>query len=215
MLRVGRKGRHAGFRSVEALAELEQLLADRDHLVVLCLARPILNQSLRRRVVPIVSETAPEHYPEQYRQLLRAVEARGRAGRPTLILGGDVHEHSARLGLGGRVLELVSSPMSLIETLDGRGPDAHGLRSRPIEWETHGLDRVLAVLSRRESSWVSDGVTEVVQFSPEDKVRDGLATVRIDTSDPAEPVVTYTCHLSGLDEARTVTLRWRDQAWQS
>ncbi len=213
MLRVDRRDRHAGFTSQPALEKLENLLEERDHLVVLCLSRPIVGRPLQRRVVPIFSETAPEHYHDQYRRLLAAIEARGRAGRPTLILGGDVHEHSARLGLGGRVLEIVSSPLSLIESLDGRGKPADGLKGGVIRLGARLIDRVQGAISRPEPSWVSDGSSDVLRLSGEDAVRDGLAAVRIDTTTPTEPVVTYACCLSGLDDVRTATIQWRDQAW--
>lgn len=214
MLRTSHDKRHAGFSSDAALIKVEALLNERDHLVVLCLSRPIVGLPRKRFVVPFFAETAPEHYPEQYRRLLNAVESRSRAGRPTLILGGDVHEHSARLALGGRVLEIVCSPMSLIESLDTRGDLRVPWKKRLVKGSADLLGWIGDRISVPERSWASEREENMLLLSKRDARRDGVGAVRLDTTTPAEPVVTYTCCLSGLEEVRTVTLQWLDQSWQ-
>ncbi|MEZ5411319.1 MAG: hypothetical protein R2761_25035 [Acidimicrobiales bacterium] len=213
MLRSSHGKRHAGFSSEAALIEVETLLRERDHLVVLCLSRPIVGQPRKRIVVPFFAETAPEHYREQYERLLEAVETRSRAGWPTLILAGDVHAHSARLALGGSVLEIVSSPMSLIESLDTRGLLKIPWKKRLVKGGADLLGWLGDRIALPERSWASGRGENVLMLSEDDARRDGLAAVRIDTTNSAQPEVTYTCRLSGL-AAKTATLQWRDQAWR-
>lgn len=215
MLRASHDNRHAGFSSEASLIKVETLLREQDHLVVLVLSRPIIGLPRRRVVFPIIAETAPANYPEQYRRLLEAIELRSRAGRPTLILGGDVHEHSARLALGGKVLEIVSSPMSLIGSLDFRPGATNDWKAKALYHGSNFLERFQRAISIPERSWATKTEADLLQLSEEERVLNGVGAVSIDTTVPSQPVITYTCHLSGLDAERTVTLRWRDQAWRS
>lgn len=107
----------ARFIRDDDLAQVEHTLRSESRLVCLSLSRPIVGRlpqsgPLRGRV-----EFAPEDYPRQYIRLWQALQRRADAGLPTLVFGGDVHHHSIRTAFDDAMLEVVSSPLALLESL--------------------------------------------------------------------------------------------------
>ncbi len=219
MLRSSHGKRHAGFASEKALQQLFSKLDD-ERLVIVCLARPLFGRPPQKFTIPIISETAPEHYREQYRRLLAAVETRAAQGKPTVLLGGDVHHHSARLGLDERVLEFVCSPMSLIATLDNRDNPNGGQFPSPRWFARKGRDLLNwaeGKLNRptKEQSWAIDPGLDLFPYptGSDEHKDDGLATLAVDTTSSTAPRVTYSVWLRNQEQPASVTLRWAGQRW--
>ncbi len=93
-------------------------ILERDHLVVLALAKPIIGALSPNGWFNESLEVGPEDYRAQYRKLWANLNRRADRDLPTVVLAGDVHHHSARTALDGRLAEFVCSPMALIDSLD-------------------------------------------------------------------------------------------------
>ncbi len=93
-------------------------ILERDHLVVLGLAKPIIGALSPNGWFNESLEVGPEDYRAQYRRLWAALNRRADRNLPTVVLAGDVHHHTARTALDGRLAEFVCSPMALIDSLD-------------------------------------------------------------------------------------------------
>ncbi len=91
---------------------------ERDHLVVLGLAKPIIGALSPNGWFNESLEVGPEDYRSQYRKLWRILTQRAERNLPTVVLAGDVHHHTARTALDGKLAEFVCSPMALIDSLD-------------------------------------------------------------------------------------------------
>ena len=93
-------------------------ILDREHLVVLGVAKPIIGALSPNGWFNESLEVGPEDYRAQYRKLWAALNRRADWNLPTVVLAGDVHHHTARTALDGRLAEFVCSPMALIDSLD-------------------------------------------------------------------------------------------------
>lgn len=93
-------------------------ILERQHLVVLGLAKPIIGALSPNGWFNESLEVGPEDYRAQYRKLWAALNRRANRNLPTVVLAGDVHHHTARTALDGRLAEFVCSPMALIDSLD-------------------------------------------------------------------------------------------------
>lgn len=93
-------------------------ILEREHLVVLGLAKPIIGALSPNGWFNESLEVGPEDYRAQYRRFWAALNKRAGRNLPTVVLAGDVHHHTARTALDGRLAEFVCSPMALIDSLD-------------------------------------------------------------------------------------------------
>jgi len=119
---IRRFGLGAGFMRDDDLDELVALLTDEDRLVCLALSKPIIGHLPHRGVTQKKVEYGPEDYASQYTALWQALADRRRANRPTICLAGDVHHHAIRSADDGGLLEVVSSPLSMLEALKDDSP---------------------------------------------------------------------------------------------
>jgi len=111
---IGGRARFLTEDDFERVIELLQ----RDHLVVLGLAKPIIGALSPNGWFNESLEVGPEDYRDQYKDLWQALIERADENRPTVVLAGDVHHHSARSALNDRLVEFVCSPMALIDSLN-------------------------------------------------------------------------------------------------
>ncbi len=111
---IGGRSRFLTADDFERLVEVLQ----RDHLVVLGLAKPILGALSPNGWFNESLEVGPEDYRAQYEELWKALITRAENDLPTVVLAGDVHHHSARSALNDRLVEFVCSPMALIDSLN-------------------------------------------------------------------------------------------------
>lgn len=116
---IRKKGRGASFMLGEQLDDLVRMLREDERLICLALSRPIVGHLPHRGVFRRKVEYGPEDFAEQYKALWRALADRRAAGRSTLVVAGDVHHHSVSTALEEGLLEVVSSPLSLLKALDG------------------------------------------------------------------------------------------------
>ncbi len=111
---VSGRARFLGKEDFERLVEI----LDRQHLVVLAMAKPIIGALSPNGWFNESLEVGPEDYRAQYKELWKALNRRADRSLPTVVLAGDVHHHTARTALDGRLAEFVCSPMALIDSLD-------------------------------------------------------------------------------------------------
>jgi len=107
----------ARFLSQDDFDRLAKIL-EREHLVVLGLSKPIIGALSPNGWFNESLEVGPEDYRSQYRKLWKLLNRRADRNLPTVVLAGDVHHHTARTALDGRLAEFVCSPMALIDSLD-------------------------------------------------------------------------------------------------
>lgn len=153
----------ARFLLDEDFDRLAEIL-ERQHLVVVGLAKPIIGALSPNGWFNESLEVGPEDYRAQYRKLWTALNQRAERNLPTVVLAGDVHHHTARTALDGRLAEFVCSPMALIDSLDylemlpvegvvaGTAAGADGSQSSPkisFNVKTHtGFSKVLSRLKK-------------------------------------------------------------------
>ena len=113
-----RNRRRAGFMVDDDLQRLVDLLRADERLVCLALSRPLIGHLPHRGLTQRKVEYGPEDFPNQYTELWRALSERRRAGLPTLVISGDVHHHAIRTADDSGLLEIVSSPLAMLEALD-------------------------------------------------------------------------------------------------
>lgn len=195
----------AGFMLDEDLDGLVSLLGSETRTVCLALSRPIVGYLPRRSVSPGATDGGPELYARQYTRLWKALARRAAVGRPTLTVAGDVHRHAVRSALGDGLIEVVSSPMSLLEALDERSSVSRvrnvlgrvGSGIRGAEMRLRSLEPVVDFpypefgdgLAHDDDEW--DGASRAgSEFFLAGAGRSGIAGVEFDTSEPAGPVVT-------------------------
>ena len=125
---------------------------------------------------------------------------------PTLTIGGDVHRHAVRTAIDGGLIEVVSSPCSLLDALDERSLITRlrklwkSLKTRARSFEARHRDDTTVVASdgkddrlnfpdfRADNEWeLALGSSEFI--GTED--RSGIAGLEIDTSDPNRPVIEF------------------------
>ncbi|MEL6980989.1 MAG: hypothetical protein AAFO29_01050 [Actinomycetota bacterium] len=119
---IRRFGLGAGFMRSEDLDQLLELLASEDRLVCLALSKPMIGHLPHRGVTQKKVEYGPEDYAGQYTALWQAMAERRRTNRPTLCVAGDVHHHAIRAADDAGLLEVVSSPLSMLEALNDDSP---------------------------------------------------------------------------------------------
>ncbi|MDY7099976.1 MAG: GDSL-type esterase/lipase family protein, partial [Actinomycetota bacterium] len=186
----------SGFMLAEDLDHLISRL-DTDKLVVLMVARPMLGHPPKGRKRFAV-DVGFEYYGEQYTKLCRALYARTQAGRPTLLIGGDVHYHAIRRAVDGRLLELVCSPMSLLggeqgAAIMGMISSLRGLVSKVLpgrrapdacfpHYDADGNE-----IRPRQAGVTDLHLTEDLGF------HSGLVRVDLDLADRDRPIVNYRC----------------------
>lgn len=114
-----KKGRQSGFMTDDDLRHVVDLLRTEERLVCLGLSRPLIGHLPHRGIIRRQIEYGAEDFPAQYTELWRALSNRRKAGRPTLVVSGDVHHHAIRTADDDGVLEVVSSPLAMLGALDG------------------------------------------------------------------------------------------------
>jgi hypothetical protein len=119
---IRKSGPGSGFMRSTDLAAVVDLVHDDDRLVCLCLAKPLIGHLPHRGLSRGRVEYGPEDYTIQYTTLWRALTERRHRGWPTLILAGDVHCHGIRSAAEGGLLEVTSSPLSLLDSLSTEAP---------------------------------------------------------------------------------------------
>lgn len=119
---IRKKVKGARFMDADDLTRLTELLRTDERLVCVALSKPIVGALPHVGLTRGKVEYGPEDYPEQYNELWRALTHRRRAGLPTVTIGGDVHHHAIRTALEDGLLEVVSSPLSLLKALDSDSP---------------------------------------------------------------------------------------------
>lgn len=97
------------------------LLRDTEHLVVLAVSRPAAGFRRRFAWKRAILGAQWEDYQAQYLTLWRALNHRADKNFPTVLLAGDIHSHGLGTALDGKLLQIVSSPMSLLDSLDPSG----------------------------------------------------------------------------------------------
>ncbi|MDG2112680.1 MAG: hypothetical protein P8N02_08730 [Actinomycetota bacterium] len=216
---IRRRLRNAGFMLD---ADLDHLLSrlDTDKLVVLMLARPMIGHP-PKKTGRFALDVGTEAYYDQYNRLCKAVFDRAEAGRPTLLIGGDVHVHAVRDALDHRVLEIVSSPMSLL----GGGATAFMTR---LALRMHQLVAVVryrvsrlfgrpAVAPDSFPVYDADRVPAPQQGTtifPTGRIDDGLVGLDLDLSDPARPVVTYRGAAQDSRDVHSLVRCWTGDRWE-
>ncbi|MBP7929462.1 MAG: hypothetical protein KAZ88_01625 [Acidimicrobiia bacterium] len=195
----------AGFMLEDDLDALVALLDNEPRTVCLALSRPIIGFLPRQSVSPGPADGGPEQFPHQYTRLWKALARRARKGWPTLTVAGDVHRHAVRGALGGGLLEVVSSPTSLLDALDDRSwvtrmrnaADRFRVTVRNLELKLRRRKAATIDFAypdfgfniNDDDQW--DGTAKAgTEFFLAGARRSGLAGVQFDTSDPARPVVT-------------------------
>ncbi|MEM9132445.1 MAG: hypothetical protein AAF962_11295 [Actinomycetota bacterium] len=136
---VRRSGR---FMSTDDLERLTALLRDpATGPVCLAVAAPLVG-ALPEPKPGLEVEFGPEHYVEQYLELWKALNDRARLEppQPTVIVAGDIHAHSIKSILNDRVLEIVSSPLSLLRSLQGPRSGPPPVTSADLAYPRTGLN---------------------------------------------------------------------------
>lgn len=117
---IRKTGKSAGFMRDDDMDRLLHVIETTEELLILALAKPLLGHLPHTGATRGKAEYDVPDYPRQYTALWRSLHTRARNDRPTLVLAGDVHRHSVRSGLDDKLLEIVSSPSSLLDALDKR-----------------------------------------------------------------------------------------------
>jgi hypothetical protein len=231
---IRKTGGQAGFMPGPDLEDLVALLSQEQRLVCLALSRPVLGRLPHTGVLRRKVEYSAEDYGAQYVALWEALNRRADRGRATVILGGDVHKQSVKTSLDDHILEVVSSPLALLECLDDEeDPDEHedptkidkavaGVR-RGWRWiKATSFDLVTGDDQRRAphttaapridagGSWQA---TNGTAHLPPREPRSGLSAVTIDAADPEKPLVTvHVARVVGgqLDQLWVQTFKWLD-----
>lgn len=136
---VRRSGR---FMPTEDLDRLTALLRNPNTgPVCLAVAAPLVG-ALPEPSPGLEVEFGPEHYVGQYLQLWEALNDRAQLEppQPTVILAGDIHAHSIKSILNDRVLEVVSSPLSLLRSLQGPRSGPPQVTSADLAYPKTGPD---------------------------------------------------------------------------
>lgn len=225
----------AGFMTAESLQHLERILAH-DGPVVLGLSRPVIGRMPNRGFFNEEWESGPESYRTQYLDLWRALAARMADHKPTIILAGDVHEHSIKATADGTLAEFTCPAMALLPTLR---PVADGTRSsvlrpimnakgRAVRWwwrKAEGRDELTHVdpsslTPAPADSGDRDSYEEVQGHSLLAKAQgewEGLSLLTIDNKGADGLVVTCTYRVrntqTGEEQTRDCTLKWSGRLW--
>lgn len=230
---IQRRGPGAGFMRQ---ADLDRLVAelgnpDDEALVMLVLGRPVIgyapNDSLK------VIDPGTEAYPDQYRMLCRAIADRALRA-PTVVVAGDVHYHQIATALDGRLLEIVSSPSSILLATTGLGKRLIGLftgkhkpntafadPARDFRWPDQPrwlkgkLQRLAKGLRKQEEEGVDRLIHpgEVLELG-----RDASGLVRVDLcfEGSAAPTICYRFEAvtaGGVPKHQSYEMRWEGGRW--
>ena len=158
-------------------ADLDALMerAAGPDIVVLVLAQPVFKpptdyRGLRKQLSAFVDfDRGMENYRHQYPEFWRRLHE-ARAGRPTILLGGDVHYNELSLAPDLAMVQVVSSPMSLVEGLATLN-NVKNLFKKPSQCGA-GLDR-------RLRAGASGPVEQLVHHE-----REGLTTLDLHRLEP-------------------------------
>lgn len=151
---IRKSGRDAGFMHQADLDALCRLLTSERRLVCLSLSRPLIGRLPHRGAFRGKAEYAHEDYARQYTQLWRTLSERAVEERlPTLVFGGDVHHHSVRTAFGNRIVEVVSSPLAHLASLE-RGSRFAKVADvwAELKRTSHRLAQILRNTERRDPS---------------------------------------------------------------
>jgi len=170
-----------------------------DKLVVLAVSRPMIGNLPRGKTL-YQFEAGAEAYTAQYQQLCRRIADRADAGRPTLIVSGDVHKQAVRSAIDHRVLEVVSSPMGFLgggwfasvqKKIMNVIEDTRGAANAIRAALRLGIPPDDAFLKRFGDDYEPHpGHTHFTEDDYDD-VRDGLVRLDLDLSTARRPVLTY------------------------
>lgn len=183
-------------------------------IVVLVLAQPLfippVSYDSRWKVVRayLDPDRGLENYHQQYRDLWHGlIEAR--AGRPTVVVGGDVHYSRISLAPELSMLEVIASPMSEVEGLasikpllkrtrrvlspilgpvrDGSGVDLRGIADTPVQViELQRTDGLASLRLRRAEGTAFELSVEIIP-----RVGSGFArSFRLDPAAAPGPTIT-------------------------
>lgn len=226
--RTIRKGGGGVFMPDADLEALVDLLDNDDRLICLALSRPLLGNLPDRGPVRARIDYGPEDFGPQYRRLWAALNGRADRGRPTIVVAGDAHDHSVRLAQDDRLLEVVSSPLALLVSLQ-RGPvaaviDVYGRAKAVVRGVLDRLGRLVGrgpqpssdaaypVISADGRDWVSRPGRTIENVSTPDS---SLALLSFDLTDREAPVVEVRArwHAGGASGAPEHRFTWSD-GWQ-
>ncbi len=225
---IRKTGPTSRFLRTQDLDRLVELLGSEERLLCLTLPKPIVGYLPHRGPLRGRTEYAPEDYTRQYIRLWKALIDRAVQGRPTLVLGGDVHRHSIRTALDNRLLEVVSSPMAHLASLN-RGTKVTRAkdiwreakssaaeiwriaRNRP-EVETLAAAYPVFPSGERDNAWKAEPGESHFEA---DRFQSGLASVRITvTAGLPQLSVRSVRATDGSDDpedVKTFTYRWDDR----
>jgi hypothetical protein len=191
---IRKTGPSSRFMRHEDMDTLVQLIRTEQRLLCLTLSRPVVGRLPHRGPLRGRTEYAPEDYTTQYIRLWKALIDRAVRGYPTLVLGGDVHRHSVRTALDNRLLEVVSSPMAHLASLERgtrvtrardiwhevKASTARIWRIAKSQPEVEALPAAYPVFPTGESdrSWKAEAGES--HFDAE-RFQNGLASIRIET----------------------------------
>ncbi len=167
--------RSGGFMRADDLQRLTSLLRDPDTgPVCLAVAAPLVGAPPVAKP-GLEAEFGPEHYVEQYLELWRALNDRAalEPPQPTVILAGDIHAHSIKTVLNDRVLEIVSSPLSLLRSLQGPGIGTPGVSAADLAYPKTGPTIAGGWITAFGRSWLAGP-------------SDSSGPVLLDVSDPGD-----------------------------
>lgn len=235
---IRRYGQGAGFMQPDDLDQLLEILASEERLVCLALSKPMIGHLPHRGVTQKKVEYGPEDYTSQYTALWQALAERRRANRPTLCVAGDVHHHAIRAADDGGLLEIVSSPLSMLEALNDDSPISR-LRQAwiPVRTGLRATWRGIKRVARRGEEALRPNLTvepgnAYPAFTPDGSWRaaagealfedpnetSGLATIELDHRTDAEGrgihLVTVDYVLGTATEDGAVTTRHERRSFQ-
>lgn len=204
----------SGFMHDKDLDAVVAALRDETHTrpVVLMTGRPMLGFPPRRSWLGV--DVGAETYTKQAERLWRAVWERAESGRATVIVGGDVHRHGLSSALDNRIVEVVSSPLALLNGGEGgslagrlvlalRSTIASTLRRRPVTGGFPVFDQGRMEVRPGEQLYLAGAEAS------------GIACLAFDLGDDGHPAFRYS--FAGVDRgtkvAETWDLRWTGQQW--
>jgi len=220
---IRRAGPGAGFMRDADLDRALTMITAHEGLLVLGLARPMVGHMPPIKLLR-KAEYGAEDYGSQYLRLWRALRRRADLGRATVTLAGDVHHFGTQTALDDRLLEISSSPISLLEALDDdkfltriRRASAEISRSRRrIAAAYAGEDEPAALpypLVNHDGSWKAGaGRQRSAVVHPEA----GLSGLTIDWAHRTVTLDTATLEVSPFwtsTEHKHVEFRWTGPRW--